>query len=96
MNNNAADQTAGMCRLVCTCVVRKPPKTSFLVLRHIYPSPVIWRPLIYCMVVCYSLYFAKEFNTVNSEMFTRVFIREILHRRNDKITQPFTDVGVLL
>ena len=25
-NNKGADQTAWMCRLVCTCVVRKPPR----------------------------------------------------------------------
>ena len=31
-NNNGADQTARMRRLVCACVVRKPPKTGFLAL----------------------------------------------------------------
>ena len=35
MNNKGADQTAGMCRLVCTCVVSKPPKTGFLTVRPI-------------------------------------------------------------
>ena len=29
-NNKDADQTARMRRLVCACVVRKPPKTGFL------------------------------------------------------------------
>ena len=29
-NNKGADQTARMRRLVCACVVRKPPKTGFL------------------------------------------------------------------
>ena len=29
-NNKGADQTARMRRLVCTCVVRKPPKAGFL------------------------------------------------------------------
>ena len=29
-NNKGADQTAQMRRLVCACVVRKPPKTGFL------------------------------------------------------------------
>ena len=32
-NNKGADQTAWMRRLVCACVVRKPPKTGFLALR---------------------------------------------------------------
>ena len=36
MNNKGADQTARMRRLVCTCVVRKPPKTGFLASRPIY------------------------------------------------------------
>ena len=31
-NNIGADQTARMRRLVCACVVRKPPKTGFLAL----------------------------------------------------------------
>ena len=35
-NNKGADQTARMRRLVCACVVRKPPKTGFLVSRPIY------------------------------------------------------------
>ena len=34
-NNKGADQSAQMCRLVCACVVRKPPKTGFLALRPI-------------------------------------------------------------
>ena len=29
MNNKGADQTARMRRLVCACVVRKPPETGF-------------------------------------------------------------------
>ena len=29
-NNKGADQSARMRRLVCACVVRKPPKTGFL------------------------------------------------------------------
>ena len=36
VNNKGADQTARMRRLVCPCVVRKPPKTGFLALRPIY------------------------------------------------------------
>ena len=32
-NNKGADQTARMRRLVCACVVRKPPKTGFLATR---------------------------------------------------------------
>ena len=31
-NNKGADQTARMRKLVCACVVRKPPKTGFLTL----------------------------------------------------------------
>ena len=34
-NNEGADQTARMRRLVCACVVRKPPKTGFLTSRPI-------------------------------------------------------------
>ena len=34
-NNKGADQSARMRRLVCVCVVRKPPKTGFLALRLI-------------------------------------------------------------
>ena len=34
-NNKGTDQTARMCRLVCACVVHKPPKTGFLVSRPI-------------------------------------------------------------
>ena len=34
-NNKGADQTVQMCRLVCACVVRKPPKTGFLASRPI-------------------------------------------------------------
>ena len=34
-NNKGADQTAQMCRLVCSCVVRKPLTTGFLVSRRI-------------------------------------------------------------
>ena len=34
-NNKGADQTARMRRLVCACVVRKPPKTGFLASRPI-------------------------------------------------------------
>ena len=33
--HKGAYQTARMCRLVCTCVVRKPPKTGFLATRPI-------------------------------------------------------------
>ena len=33
--NKGADQTAQMRRLVCTCVVRKSPKTGFLASRSI-------------------------------------------------------------
>ena len=33
VNNIGADQTAQMRRLVCACVVRKPPKTGFLATR---------------------------------------------------------------
>ena len=36
MNNKGADQIARMRRLVCACVVRKPPKTGFLLSRPIY------------------------------------------------------------
>ena len=32
-NNKGADQSARMRRLVCVCVVHKPPKTGFLALR---------------------------------------------------------------
>ena len=35
-NNKGADQSARMRRLVCVCVVRKPPKTGFLALRPIW------------------------------------------------------------
>ena len=35
-NNKGADQTAWMRRLVCTCVVRKPPETGFLTSRPIF------------------------------------------------------------
>ena len=35
-NNKGADQTARMRRLVCACVVRKPPKTGFLASRPVY------------------------------------------------------------
>ena len=34
--NKDTDQTAQMCRLVCTCVVRKPPKKGFLASQPIY------------------------------------------------------------
>ena len=34
-NNKCADQTARMHRLVCACVIRKPPKTGFLALSPI-------------------------------------------------------------
>ena len=34
-NNKGADQTARMRRLVCACVVRKPPKIGFLTTRPI-------------------------------------------------------------
>ena len=38
-NNEGADQTERMLRLVCTSVVRKPPKTGFLASRPIsWPS----------------------------------------------------------
>ena len=36
VNNKGADQTALMRRLVCACVVRKPPKTGFLKSRPIF------------------------------------------------------------
>ena len=36
MNNKGADQSARMCRLVCTFVIHKPLKTDFLELRPIY------------------------------------------------------------
>ena len=35
IHNKGADQTARMRRLVCACVVRKPPKTGFLASRPI-------------------------------------------------------------
>ena len=35
-NNRGADQSAWMRSLVCACVVRKPPKTGFLVSRPIF------------------------------------------------------------
>ena len=35
-NNKGVDQTARRRRLVCTCVVRKPPKTGFLATRSTY------------------------------------------------------------
>ena len=35
-NNKGANQTAHMCRLVCSFVVRKPPKTGFLVSSPIF------------------------------------------------------------
>ena len=38
MNNKDADQTAGMRRLVCGLVVRKPLKTGFLTSRPILYS----------------------------------------------------------
>ena len=37
MNNKGTDQAARMRRLVCACVVRKPPKTGFLASR-----PILW------------------------------------------------------
>ena len=40
-NNKGADQTAWMGRLVCPCVVRKPPKTGFLASRPIHYSVCI-------------------------------------------------------
>ena len=36
LNNKGADQTARMCRLVSAFVVRKPPKTGFLLSRPIF------------------------------------------------------------
>ena len=36
VDNKGACQTPGMCRLVCACVVRKPPKTGFLTSRPIW------------------------------------------------------------
>ena len=38
-NNKGADQTARMRRLVCACVVCKPPKTGFLATRSIWERP---------------------------------------------------------
>ena len=35
--HGCADQTAWMRRLVCACVVRNPPDTGFLPMRHILP-----------------------------------------------------------
>ena len=38
-NNKGADQTARMRRLVCACVVRKPPKTGFPSRSPFYINP---------------------------------------------------------
>ena len=46
VNNKGADQTARMRRLVCACVVRKPPKTGFLAKRahllYTYERYIFW------------------------------------------------------
>ena len=41
-NNKSTDQTVRMRRLVCTCVVCKPPKTGFLARRPINMSCVFF------------------------------------------------------
>ena len=41
-NNKGADQTLWMRRLVCACVVPKPPKTGFLASRPILPKLLIY------------------------------------------------------
>ena len=46
-NNKGADQTARMRRLVCACVVRKPPKTGYLALRPKCDKPQILFKIIY-------------------------------------------------
>ena len=46
-NNKGAEQSARMRRLVCVCVVRKPPKTGFLALRPMYN--------LNNMVLCYLI-----------------------------------------
>ena len=43
MNNKGADHTAQMCRLVCACVVRRPPKTGFLAARPISFHELKWK-----------------------------------------------------
>ena len=40
-NNKGADQTARMRRLVCACVVRKHPKTGFLMLGPNYRTDTV-------------------------------------------------------
>ena len=47
MNNKGADQTAHTRRLVCAFVVRKPSKTGFLALRHIFNKYI---------TICLTLY----------------------------------------
>ena len=49
--NKDADQTARMRRLVCACVVRKPPKTGFLATR----------PIIILSAI-YSRYYFSDLN----------------------------------
>ena len=51
-NNKGADQSARMRRLVCTFVVRKPPKTGFLASRPI---------LTQFPVICYMLILVQSF-----------------------------------
>ena len=51
-NYKGADQTARMCRLVCACVVHKPPKTGFLTSR----------PKLYDIVKSYNLLLKKQMN----------------------------------
>ena len=46
-NNKGADQTERMRRLVCTCVVRKPPKTDFLAPRPSYSLLCYAPPVIF-------------------------------------------------
>ena len=39
-NNKGAGQTARMHRLVCACVVRKPRKTDFLTIMHVFKDEI--------------------------------------------------------
>ena len=45
--NKGSDQTEVMHRLVCACVVRKPPKTVFLVMRPIWTLQTVMRHASY-------------------------------------------------
>ena len=45
VNNKGADQTVRMRRLVCACVVCKPPKKGFLATRPIYSKTCLNHPL---------------------------------------------------